>query len=66
MENNKKSKSNSKAGPVNAGNRSERVRRKTETIAANESSIAADLKNREHGNEQPGRKIRRSPLKTTD
>jgi len=36
-------------------NRSERIRRKTANITANESSMAAELKNREHGLEQPDR-----------
>jgi hypothetical protein len=35
--------------------RSARIRRKAAGAATNESSVAAELKNREHGNEQPGR-----------
>jgi hypothetical protein len=36
-------------------NRPERVRQKAAGAAANESSVAAELKNREHGQEQPAR-----------
>jgi hypothetical protein len=55
MENSKKSKSNSKTSTVNDSDRSERIRRKAAETAANESSVAAELKNREHGREQPAR-----------
>ena len=35
--------------------RAERTRKKTAGFATNEASVAAELKNREHGNEQPAR-----------
>jgi len=40
---------------VASENRSDRIRRKASGTSANESSMAAELKNGEHGNEQPGR-----------
>ena len=36
-------------------NRAERTRRKAKSAATYESGIAAELKNREHGAEQPAR-----------
>lgn len=35
--------------------RAQRTRKKTESAAANDSSLAAELRNREHGDEQPAR-----------
>ncbi|MDB4924435.1 hypothetical protein [Mucilaginibacter sp.] len=33
----------------------EKIRRKAKTAATNESNVAAELRNREHGGEQPAR-----------
>lgn len=35
--------------------RTERIRKKAASAATNQESVAAELKNREHGNEQPVR-----------
>jgi len=43
------------ATTVPSVNRPERIRQKGVGAAANESSVAAKLKNREHGQEQPAR-----------
>jgi hypothetical protein len=48
--NNKKSRRQ----PVSTG-QTEKIQRKAKSAATNESSVAAELKNREHGAEQPAR-----------
>ena len=50
---NKKQK-NSEDAPAVA-DRPERIRRKAANESTNESSVAAELKNREHGSEKPAR-----------
>jgi len=39
----------------NSGDKAVRVRKKAASASGNESSVAAELKNREHGNEKPAR-----------
>jgi hypothetical protein len=46
---------NEKKQKAAASDWSERIRRKAVGAAANESSVAAELKNREHSKEQPAR-----------
>jgi hypothetical protein len=40
---------------ISTNNRAERIQKKAASASTNEASVAAELKNREHGNEQPAR-----------
>lgn len=44
-----------KESTITVSNSVNQVRRKAVSVPANESSVAAELKNREHGNEKPAR-----------
>jgi len=46
---------NKKENTIAASNSVNQVRRKAVSVSANESSVSAELKNREHGNEKPAR-----------
>ncbi|MDB5007107.1 MAG: hypothetical protein JWP45_1500 [Mucilaginibacter sp.] len=49
-------KKQNKTGKVSsADDRAERIRKKAASATTNESGVAAELKNREHGSEKPAR-----------